>query len=766
MFKSKMEVAQMSTYSPNQHSPYYSSRDLNADSELVTLHPLIIGKHIVVCMPEVNKVLRNVYQVLSQANYYLSKHGISSRRYSGAQLIRIKMLGILGHDAKVCSYILQEDAEMVFDSFDLTGNSRKSSKIVWMDPVLLDEKPMPSPPSKPCEMRSSEIVQEFPIKVHQFRLGDDIIVCTPDVQKVIQVTFNQGAAGYYFSKLGIVPYKFVHSAHLDKIKELHIIKRSAVHCTYVMKEDALKVFDAYGMSCDEVEEKVKFLEVIDLALATPSWKPVKIKNESPNSSIMNATRENSISPRNSTSPKQQLFSPADTEFEMPLDDDGEIPLFQDNDMVVHVFMVENEEVVCMPDIHKIVQSIHGNSIQVNYYFNKLKVHKKRFCFAHLRELKSRNILQNNATYCTYVPRADAEKLFQIYCLAGDPKLSEITYTETINLDSKFSSEDLCDENSSRNPDDKVTIHTFDLDGNVVITTPDVHKLVDFLEEQSASLDYHFRKLGIIKYRFTYSQLHQLRRLNVIKRPTVCTFINKTDVMRLLSMYETERNRQKIKNIDFLEPIVLAPGKNQPSKSKFDFDNSYETQEYQSPSSRQHSPSFVEPPNTTQLSKGEILSPTTTAMHHIQKIHPSIDCPIVIPNGDYDPGKILAASARSMHNGKRFHDDDDNTEVDVYKKYKYNGYPRHEDLMKDLNRKEIELRILHDGYQREIDEEQNRRLHIERKFKEAAKFHKEEIENMKQKQQELLNEISTLREELQNERLIRESLQKESLSENR
>ena len=42
-------------------------------------------------------------------------------------------------------------------------------------------------------------------------------------------------------------------------------------------------------------------------------------------------------------------------------------------MTVHTFIVEGNEVVCMPDIHKIVQNIHGNSIQVNYYFNKLKV---------------------------------------------------------------------------------------------------------------------------------------------------------------------------------------------------------------------------------------------------------------------------------------------------------------------------------------------------------------------------------------------------------
>ena len=107
---------------------------------------------------------------------------------------------------------------------------------------------------------------------------------------------------------------------------------------------------------------------------------------------------------------------------------------------------------------------------------------------------------------------------------------------------------------------ELPIHTFLMENQaVVITVPDVHRIVDFLDEQSASLDYHFRKLGIAKSRFTYAQLHQLRRLNVIKRPTVCTYIAKHDVNRLLKMYETERNRHRMARVCFLAPVQLVRG---------------------------------------------------------------------------------------------------------------------------------------------------------------------------------------------------------------
>ncbi|XP_066921895.1 uncharacterized protein [Clytia hemisphaerica] len=742
-----------------RHESYYSSRLTMDDSEIITLHPLIIGKDIVVCMPEVNKVLRNVYQVLSQANYYLSKHGITSRRYTGAQLIRIKMLGILGHEAKVCSYILQRDAERIFDSFDVSGDSRKSTRIQWMEPVLLDEKPMPQSTTRSNSSTNSknDQQQDGPVKVHLFKLNDDIIVCAPEVQKVVQSNFHQGATvGYYFTKLGIVPYKFIHTSHLDKIKELGIVKKCAVHCTYILKDDALRVFEAYGMTQDQIENHVEFLDVMVLAEGTSrSWKNKKERSSPSTSSLESPRGGNCLSPASNVS---DYSGKHDLETE-------DYAQASDKDMTVHIFIVEGNEVVCMPDIHKIVQNIHGNSIQVNYYFNKLKVQKRRFCFAHLRELKSRNILQNNATYCTYVPKSDAEKLFQIYCLVDDPKLKGVQWSEPVNLDNKISnlaSPTLSepDTNVFDDNEKELVVHTFTMENStVVITVPDVHRVVDFLDEQSASLDYHFRKLGIAKCRFTYAQLHQLRRLNVIKRPTVCTYIAKHDVNRLLKMYETERNRHRMNKVKFLPPVQLVRGtppqqqtgnpkyikrEKSPPKIKTNGRQSPSPTKVMSPYHQPTSPtteraptSFTKPPTSSPPNphqEEDMPSSHSVAITHIQSIHPTIDCPIVIPNGDYDPMKAGRDNGESDR--KRSHENPDSPSNN--KKFKF-GDATYESLVRENSRKEDELRILHDGYQREIKDERSKRQTAERVLNELKDQHKREMTELREELRKLKEE---------------------------
>ena len=707
-----------------RNSPFMNRLE---DELPVTLHPLYIGNEIVLCMPEVNKVLRNVYQVLSQANYYLSKHRISSKRYTGPQLMRMKVLGILGHEAKVCSYILQHDAEKIFNSFDMNWDCRNNDAIKWMEPVILDRRQSDSP-NKTVE--PVDTTPGLPVSVNQFKLGNDTVVCTPDILKVLQIKCNPGSTtGYYYAKNGITPYRFEKLEHLHKIKDLGIIKSSATHCTYVLKEEALKVFEGCGLNEKYLEDNIKFLDLIDLGEAPshPIKDVVNIKQEESLLSPRTPAYRNCFSPESNGSGRKSFGD---------IEDDERLMLMKE-DMTVHVFVVENQEVVCMPDIHKIVQNIHGNSIQVNYYFNKLKVQKKRFCFAHLRELKSRNILQNNATYCTYVSKHDAEKLFQIHYLVDDPKLNDIKWTEPIDLDIKIADVENGTKTDPSAPVEDFTVQTLSIDNELVITTPDVHRIVDYLEGQSASLDYHFRKLGISKYRFTYSQLHQLRRLNAIKRPTVCTFVSKKDVDRLLKRYETERNKPKIRAIKFLSPVLLVPGSN-PAKfqvnrpeddasisssmvtsstlrenpKSLERSHSIESEKhpFPSPNNETHpdnnnqiypsqpngekkAPSVFQVPHSqsqerpnnpyhdTSVQKNQnerrffheqknlpftrpnenvysnfgpdMMSPTSKAMAHLQTMHPSIDCPIVIPNGDYDPLKVAEPNNNFVNgNGKR------------------------------------------------------------------------------------------------------------------
>ena len=113
----------------------------------------------------------------------------------------------------------------------------------------------------------------------------------------------------------------------------------------------------------------------------------------------------------------------------------------------------------------------------------------------------------------------------------------ITWSEPINLDNKISSltspttsePDLGTNNNNtgsgnrdgpyeENEKIELPIHTFLMENqSVVITVPDVHRVVDFLDEQSASLDYHFRKLGTTSFILTRPDDERSILQNVAKR---------------------------------------------------------------------------------------------------------------------------------------------------------------------------------------------------------------------------------------------------------
>lgn len=140
------------------------------------------------------------------------------------------------------------------------------------------------------------------------------------------------------------------------------------------------------------------------------------------------------------------------------------------------------------------------------------------------------------------------------------------------------------------------------------------------------------------------------------------------------MYATDRNRLRMNRLKFLEPIVLissenASDPNSPNerpdamrdlKHRSDgspghafmspvgssYSANYATNEfyktYREENSSQNGYERVDrtPHIARQISPVSPAGPaTSTALAHIRHIHPNIDCPIVIPNGDFDPAMI-------------------------------------------------------------------------------------------------------------------------------
>lgn len=65
------------------------------------------------------------------------------------------------------------------------------------------------------------------------------------------------------------------------------------------------------------------------------------------------------------------------------------------------------------------------------------------------------------------------------------------------------------------------------------------------------------KLGIIKRRYSYSQVYQLRAISDLKRPSMCTFITKSDADKLLEHYLTVENVYRLQYIHWIPPVQLG-----------------------------------------------------------------------------------------------------------------------------------------------------------------------------------------------------------------
>ena len=71
--------------------------------------------------------------------------------------------------------------------FCLKSSNKKTKK-------LLDEKPIPELVRKSPDVNpATEHIHEGPVTVYLFKLDGEVIICAPDVQKVVQANFHQGA---------------------------------------------------------------------------------------------------------------------------------------------------------------------------------------------------------------------------------------------------------------------------------------------------------------------------------------------------------------------------------------------------------------------------------------------------------------------------------------------------------------------------------------------------------------------------------------------
>ena len=242
----------------------------------------------------------------------------------------------------------------------------------------------------------------------------------------------------------------------------------------------------------------------------------------------------------------------------------------DSGYTVRTFQINGEIVVCIPDIHKAIISLYGQSVQVGYYMNRLNIITHRFSHTHVKQLKQHSVLSLKATVCTYISKTDAQKLIKMYdAINAIGKSEKVCWAEPIVLEDlsfeqnreSIRDDSVLSESESANPFEliqasNVKIPTFIIEGAVVVSMPDVHKAVQIVNGQSVQLRYNLEKLGIVKRKYTYSQVYQLKAVSDIKRPSMCTFILKSDVDRLLRLYLIPEKVPRLSCIEWQPPVRL------------------------------------------------------------------------------------------------------------------------------------------------------------------------------------------------------------------
>lgn len=236
-------------------------------------------------------------------------------------------------------------------------------------------------------------------------------------------------------------------------------------------------------------------------------------------------------------------------------------------VTVRTFLTDGQVVVCIPDVHKLVIQLYSQSVQVGYYMQRLDISPQRFSCTHVKHLKAYNVLSSKATVCTFITKPEAERVLQMYDLPyTTSRLHEVHWAEPIVLGDELTVQTICKEavqedrevqEDEDNLQEPVTIPTFEIDGEVVVSVPDAHRAVQVLNGQSVQLRYNLDKLGIPKYKFSYSQVHQMKACSGLKRPSMCTFISKHDAERLLLFYASHGNASRLKLIQWLPPVKLG-----------------------------------------------------------------------------------------------------------------------------------------------------------------------------------------------------------------
>ncbi|XP_031553495.1 uncharacterized protein LOC116290569 [Actinia tenebrosa] len=542
------------------------------------LHTFIVDDEVVVCTVELQQVFEALFGKVFCVS--LTKLGVFQKKFNPCQLDEV-MDFVDIDESSVSSasfYVSKKDGERVFRYAEALFNVEQVT-VRWMEPLkLTDSASLTDNESSDSNFQRFNTGSVAPLEraassIPVFARNTSNVHCVPEISDRTKTETETDEGTVYclpnilYSSSDDSPDASPQSNSLPrevmsdlcevgepskKISPKNNTEDITALAKFQAEDSPSSSFSDENVRTDttrDVNEKTKFLNMAGQnQVLEPCVNPssTKILNQSASSSgLYHSNEEYPSSPDSETSSISEL----------------------DSCSSIRTYQIDGNEVVCIPDIHKIVIHLYGQSVQVGYYLQRLQIPTQRFSTDHVKRLKALNALNSKATLCTYILKSDAQRLLKMYdVFCTESKIQQIQWSNPVSLEAFEGAIPYREEapilpteslkSKSADPIGVLKIPTFKIDGEVVVSVPDAHKVVQVLNGQSVQVRYNMDKLGIVKRKYSYSQVYQLRAISDLKRPSMCTFITKADADKLLAHYLTAENVSRLNYIHWLPPVQL------------------------------------------------------------------------------------------------------------------------------------------------------------------------------------------------------------------
>ncbi|XP_022790412.1 uncharacterized protein LOC111328426 isoform X2 [Stylophora pistillata] len=562
----------------------------------------VLNGNIVIIFTDACQAVLKIWGSYSNLQHLLRKHRINTHRFNQLELRKLKSTGTVDMQVKVCSFITDKDFPQIIMKYDEIYNTDKAKFIQFLTPVEISDNHSAANVQGVQSSKGNDNTSDItrPLKntislhrIHVYMIQNQEVLTLSEVNSFFATHFKRpnlllqflstleiSVSMLMYNRLKNVQIHsaitdsnctklFIKSKDFDRILQhtTAFLNQNPPEIAWICSNESLlpsegevsqgsnsvarcdeqKAVELLHKSGDCIENfKLGDCQTANTADAPRASSPSGLvkKDELGTTGCDNLSDVQHVAPQSGSSPTSQGTCTNCCRY------------------IIRTCCVNDEVVVCIPDLQKAVIDIFKQCAQVGNYMHRLTIPTRRFERVFLKPLKSHHILSSRATLCTYITKSDAERLLQMYSANhGDVRyniLHKVEFSEPINLGdavNNVSGDNQMHlvENGSQ---ETLKIPMFFVNDQIVVSMPDVHKAVQLLNGQCVQLQYNLDKLGIVKYKYSYNDICQLKVLTQMKMPSLCTFITKSDVDKVLKFYVTPENETRLQLIEWQSPTAV------------------------------------------------------------------------------------------------------------------------------------------------------------------------------------------------------------------